>query len=38
MKKQKAMSQIKKQDKTLGKQLNEMEIGNFPEKKNSELW
>ena len=33
MKKHKVMSQIKKQDKTSEKQLNEVEIGNFPEKK-----
>ena len=33
MKKQKVMSQIKEQDKTSEKQLNETEIGNFPEKK-----
>ena len=35
MKKQKVMSQMKEQDKTPEKQLNEMEIGNLPE-KNSE--
>ena len=33
MKKHKVTSQIKKQDKTSEKQLNEVEIGNFPEKK-----
>ena len=33
MKKQKVMSQIKEQDKTSEKQLNETEIGNFPKKK-----
>ena len=33
MKKQKVASQIKGQNKTLEKQLNEMEIGNLPEKK-----
>ena len=33
MKKQKVMSQMKGQDKIPGKQLNEMEIGNLPEKK-----
>ena len=27
------MSQIKEQDKTTGKQLNEVEIGNVPEKE-----
>jgi len=32
MKKQKVMSQRKIQDKTPKKQLNEVEIGNFPEK------
>ena len=32
MKKQKVMSQIKGQDKTPEKQLNEVEIGNLPEK------
>ena len=32
MKKQKAMSQVKGQDKTPEKQLNEVEIGNLPEK------
>ena len=32
MKKQKAMSQMKGQDKTPEKQLNEVEIGNLPEK------
>ena len=30
--KQKVMSQMKEQDKTSEKQLNEVEIGNFPEK------
>ena len=35
MKKEGAMSQMKGQDKTLEKQLNEVEIGNLPE-KNSE--
>ena len=35
MKKQKVMSQMKEQDKAPEKQLNEMEIGNLPE-KNSE--
>ena len=33
MKKQKVASQIKGQNKTLEKQLNEMEIGNLPEKE-----
>ena len=33
MKKQKAMSQMKGQDKTPEKQLNEVEIGNLPEKE-----
>ena len=33
MKKQKVMSQMKGQDKTPEKQLNEVEIGNFPEKE-----
>ena len=33
MKKQKAMSQMKEQDKTPEKQLNEVEIGNIPEKE-----
>ena len=33
MKKQKVMSQIKGQDKTPEKQLNEVEIGNLPEKE-----
>ena len=33
MKKQKAMSQMKGQDKPPGKQLNEVEIGNLPEKE-----
>ena len=32
MKKQKVISQMKGQDKTPGKQLNEVEIGNLPEK------
>ena len=35
MKKQKAASQMKVQDTTPEKQLNEVEIGNLPE-KNSE--
>ena len=35
MKKEGTMSQMKGQDKTLEKQLNEVEIGNLPE-KNSE--
>ena len=33
MTKQKVMSQMKGQDKTPEKQLNELEIGNFPEKE-----
>ena len=33
MKKQKVMFQMKGQDKTPGKQLNDMETGNLPEKK-----
>ena len=33
MKRQKAMYQMKEQDKTPEKQLNELEIGNFPEKE-----
>ena len=33
MKKQKVMSQMKGQDKTPEKQLNEVERGNFPEKE-----
>ena len=33
MKKQKVTSQMKGQDKTPEKQLNEAEIGNFPEKE-----
>ena len=33
MKKQKVMSQIKRQDKTSEKQLNEMDTGNLPEKE-----
>ena len=33
MKKQKVMSQMKGKDKTLEKQLNEMEIGNILNKK-----
>ena len=33
MKKQKVMSQLKVQDKTTEKQLNEVEIGNLPEKE-----
>ena len=36
MKKQKVMSQMKAQDKTLEKQLNKVEISNLPEKKDSE--
>jgi len=32
MKKQKVMSQVKGQDKTPGKQLNEVEIVKLPEK------
>ena len=32
MKRQRAMYQIKAQNKTPEKQLNEVEIGNFPEK------
>ena len=32
MKKQKVMSQVKGQDKTPEKQVNEVEIGNLPEK------
>ena len=36
MKKQKIMSQMKAQDKTLEKQLNKVEISNLPEKKDSE--
>ena len=32
MKRQRAMYQIKEQDKTPEKQLNEVEIGNLPEK------
>ena len=36
MKKQKVMSQMRGQDKTPEKQLNEVEIGNLPKKKNSE--
>ena len=32
-KKQKVMSQMKGQDKIPGKQLNEVEIGNLPEKR-----
>ena len=35
IKKQKVMSQMKRQDKTPEKQLNEVEIGNFPEKEFS---
>ena len=38
MKKQKVLSQMKWQDKIPEKQLNEVEIGNFPEKKNLEEW
>ena len=33
MKRQRAMYQMKEQDKTLEKQLNEVEIGNLPEKE-----
>ena len=33
MKRQRAMYQMKKQDKTLEKQLNEVETGNLPEKE-----
>jgi len=33
MKRQKVKSQIKAQDKNPGKQLNEVEIGNLPEKE-----
>ena len=33
MKRQRAMYQIKEQDKTPEKQLNEVEIGNLPEKE-----
>ena len=33
MKKQKVISQMKRQDKTPEKQLNEVEIGNLPEKE-----
>ena len=33
MKKQKVISQMKGQDKTPEKQLNEVEIGNLPEKE-----
>ena len=33
MKKQKVMFQMKGKDKTLEKQLNEMEIGNIPQKE-----
>ena len=33
MKRQRAMYQRKEQDKTLEKQLNEVEIGNLPEKE-----
>ena len=33
MKKQKVISQVKGQDKTPEKQLNEVEIGNLPEKE-----
>ena len=33
MKKQKVISQMKRQDKTPEKQLNEMDIGNLPEKE-----
>ena len=34
MKKQRTISQMKEQDKTPEKQLNEVEIGNFLKKKN----
>ena len=37
MKKQKVMSPMKGQDKTPEKQLNEVEVGNLPN-KNSEKW
>ena len=33
MKRQRVMDQMKKQDKTPEKQLNEVEIGNIPEKE-----
>ena len=33
MKRQRAMYQMQEQDKTPEKQLNEVEIGNFPEKE-----
>ena len=33
MKRQRAMYQMKEQDKTPEKQLNEMEVGNLPEKE-----
>ena len=33
MKRQRAMYQMKEQDKTPDKQLNEVEIGNLPEKE-----
>ena len=33
MKRQRTMYQMKKQDKTTEKQLNEVEIGNIPEKE-----
>ena len=33
MKRQRVMSQMKRQDKTPEKQLNEVEIGNLPEKE-----
>ena len=33
MKRQRAIYQMKEQDKTTDKQLNEMEIGNLPEKE-----
>ena len=33
MKRQRAMYQMKEQDKTSGKQPNEVEIGNLPEKE-----
>ena len=34
MKRQRAMYQMKEQDKTSEKQLNEVEIGNLPEKES----
>ena len=33
MKRQRTMYQMKEEDKTPGKQLNEVEIGNLPEKE-----